>query len=64
MDSNPCIQYLFNDLKKSLEDFDCIFDKLEKICQSQDGPAGYLTTVSEDHQLIKMLINSEILRCL
>lgn len=30
MDSNPCIQYLFNDLKKSLEDFDGIFDKLEK----------------------------------
>ena len=59
MDSNPCIQYLFNDLKKSLEDFDGIFDKLEKICQSPDGPAGYLATVSEDHQLIKMLINSE-----
>lgn len=39
MDSNPCIQYLFNDLKKSLEDFDGIFDKLEKICQSPDGPA-------------------------
>lgn len=35
------------------------FDKLEKICQSPDGPAGYLATVSEDHQLIKMLINSE-----
>lgn len=58
-EKNPAIQYLFDTVRRRLQDYDKQYTKLEEICVSPAGPFMYEAAVRSDHAGIQMILAAE-----
>lgn len=56
---NPCVSYMMDNIKKTLEDFLSKYNEYLNICESPDGPKQYTVNIQEDMNFIKMLLAAD-----